>query len=164
MDSVVTVQICYTFAMPRLKVKTNVNDRHTKVIKALATSKTAKEALKKAGYSDITASKQQRRSIDTAIDVVTNRALQGDQSAVELLSNVGTNIEELKEAWNYLGYKSQNDNVRFNVLKPLFERVLGVDYTEKHEDIKAPQLVIGVQQVNGSTEPQNSQIVPTKEA
>ena len=139
------------------KVKTSL-DRPARLVRALATSKTTTSALEKAGYSKNTAKAQQKRTIETALEIVSSRALQGDKTALRLLENVGTTIEEVKEAWNYLAYRSQNDNVRLATLTPIFEGVLGVQYKQKEEQKQAPQLVIGVQQVtnNGSTEPDNS--------
>ena len=121
------------------KVKTSL-DRPARLVRALATSKTTTSALEKAGYSKNTAKAQQKRTIETALEIVSNRALKGDKTAQRMLENVGTTMEQVKEAWNYLAYRSQNDNVRLQTLTPVFEAVLGIQYKQKDEQ-KAPAVI-----------------------
>lgn len=139
--------------MAHLKTRAK-NDRPARLLKALATSKTGKEAAIKAGYAKSTAEKAIGYTIDRAIETVSNRAINGDKTALALLENLGKDSEDIRKLWEELAFRSKNDSVRLQAATPVFEAVLGLNYSKKDETPSAPTLVIGVQTPNnGPVEP-----------
>lgn len=118
--------------------------RAKRLVKNLATAKTHKEAIIAAGYSEKTASKQGIRTVNGAIDLVAKRALQGNETAQNILSLVGMSSEEVASRLRYLALESKNDGVSLQAIKP-FARAIGVNYDEE-TTVNAPQLNITVEQ------------------
>lgn len=127
-----------------MNTKANTDDRPARLLKAIPKHKSLTEAIKEAGYSESTANTQQGRTVENAINLTTERALQGNEEAAAALLAVGISKEEIKERYRYLALESENHNVSFQALKPLVTLTTGLQFTEQDQKPSAPPINIGI--------------------
>lgn len=138
--------------MAHTKARTN-DDRPARLLRAIPKTATIKDAILEAGYSESTALKSGRRTIDTALENISERAIEGDTEAARLLTLVGISREQLMERYRYIAMESQSHAVSLQALQPIL-RTVGLDLNAGNEQKQAPPLIIGIQNnlKDGSTE------------
>jgi hypothetical protein len=122
------------------------------VVTALATEKTKKQALIKAGYSPATAEHSTTRTERLAVERVKELAEEGNETAQTALLAV-ISRDEIVTRLRYLALESNSDAVSLSALKP-FSKAIGIDYDDKPAEKLAPPIQIGI--INTPNLPPNS--------
>lgn len=122
----------------------NINDRPARLVASIPIANTHKDAVLMAGYSQKTAEKQPKRTIETALNTLAERAIQGNHEATQILQNVGVSREEVEKLYKELAFLSKNDNVRLQAGKPLFTHVLGLKWDNEQAPPAPPPINIGI--------------------
>lgn len=115
------------------------DDRPARLLKMLPTSSNASDALLKAGYSRKTALKQPKRTINSAIETVSKRALQGDSKAARILEQVGISRAQLMERYRSIIF-SENEAVSLKAIQPLITLETGIRWDNPDEQ-KPPAVI-----------------------
>jgi hypothetical protein len=142
--------------MGKMKIR-GVEDRHTRLLKRVATEPNLKAAILAEGYSENTAHRQAKRTLETAIESVQERAIRGDATANEILEKVGLSSNELMGRYKYLVMESKNEAVSLKAMEPLL-KTQGISWEDKQQ-ASLPPVNIGIINTPPQETAQQSQIV-----
>jgi hypothetical protein len=99
--------------------------------------------MRKAGYSERTADSKAGKTLDGAIALMEERAIQGDKTAQSILDKVGISKAELFERYREIALKSNQHSVSLLALAPLL-RSQDIELNPSSTQSTAPNIHIGI--------------------